>query len=1345
MHVGETQQPLAPAAPRISAQPLLRALWRYRVPFGGLSAIILACLGEALMRQRAGDPSSAAALGSHLMQVAVLLVGLVAWVHAGWRRGSPGPAAPAPATPALPVRAAARGAAADAGAAGAVPAGRLGAAAAAYRRLRARLGWAGTALGLLLVAVLTAWCYLLLREDYSAPLAPWLWLASLIVLLGTFAGAPAPAAPGLVPRDPGEPADPPITRREWLILGAILLVAAVVRLWNLEMIPTGPYTDEADRAMDALRLNNGELVNHAPFVFFGTGWWGVPSLYFWLVAQSMKVFGATLAGARMIHAIAGILTVWVTYLLGRAVWSPRVGLVAAALLAVSDFAIQFSRTAGESTITLFTWAVCFYYLYRALQTRRALYFALSGIAGGFSLYGYASGKLLPVFLALAAGYILLRWGRTGIRRYLPGLALLVLAAVLTYAPNGLYGLSHTDAFLMRYNGVSIFNHAQEYAVIYGTNNWGAIIAQQFGLTFRAFDVGQERGPFYPTGQPILPVAWAALWVLGCAYLIWRAGDVRFALLGLWVAGGLAGAALTNDTPTLQRVATMVPTLALVPAVFLDRIGRGIPTVSWRRPRLQPFRLVRGAFTALLVILVIALGIQTLSFYFGPYTAAAHYDWYGIAGRYAGTLDPARDRIYQLDVPEFYWGMSAAYLEAKGVQGSDLGNAGDALPLTDNGDLNAHFLVFPTNDPYLSLLKTYYPGGQTGELTHPSGAHFATIYEVDTAQFDAERQETAQYGPPAGPIYERAEPRLGTLGPDGAVPVAPPRGMAYPLAVAWQGGLAVPAYGTYLLNLLAPGGATLVIDGRTVLTAPAGGATAVEVRVVLAEGLHTVRLAGTLLSPQSPIALRWGTDTGVLVPVGRPFLWNGPLGTLRGETFAGAGPAGWLTAPVLPAPPGTPAAEMRNGALAWRGVDAALHAGAPAFGVWTGTLAIPTMGTYKLDLGDRRRRDGLGRRRTGGAAGARRLRAARIAAAERGPPHAGGARAEPPRLLGAGTLLAAARRGARAPAADGAGACRRRRLARGRAPRRRRARPGANRRRARPAAARAGAANRGRLEGGAWRGRAARRPRGRRRHGAQPRGRLRAGRRGAGGLGQPRCGRRPLRHDCRRRGGARRHDCCARQRQPRHPDLRRDGQAADASVRRAGAGGADHGAHGGARRQPLRGRHVGQPRGAPRPRRADARHLPGRDPRDRRAGSADRRGGLARRQRLRGRLAEAHRARERGGADRPGVVGADRDRAGRQPSGRLERADRDQQPGPQQPGFPRPGERQPARAGAERGGTDRDDAAHRGGGRARPADLRARQRQQPRARAADPVSRPLELLWADRYGRLHVLCGLRGVL
>ena len=48
-----------------------------------------------------------------------------------------------------------------------------------------------------------------------------------------------------------------------------------------------------------------------------------------------------------------------------------------------------------------------------------------------------------------------------------------------------------------------------------------------------------------------------------------------------LVGGLAGAALTTDTPTMQRVAVMVPLLGLLPALFLDRVAGAAPAFNWR--------------------------------------------------------------------------------------------------------------------------------------------------------------------------------------------------------------------------------------------------------------------------------------------------------------------------------------------------------------------------------------------------------------------------------------------------------------------------------------------------------------------------------------------------------------------------------------------------------------------------------------------------------------------------------------------------------------------------------------------------------------------------------------------
>ncbi len=943
-----------PAAARLAQAPVLRSFWRYRVALAGLSALALALWGEQMMR---GSGGGNPAVGTGLVQVAVLLVGLVAWVRQGRRLVPPPPAdvpPAAPATTSLPVRRAGLAdtvqvAAVASGAPAPAAPGRIRAAWDRFKDMRTRLGRAGTVVGMLIVAGLAGWCYLLLQTDFGDPRAPWVWLAALVALALTFAGM-RPATPGLVPHDPAEPeAEPPMTRGEWLVIGLIMLVAVVVRVWNLETIPIGPYSDEGDRAVDARHINRGEPMNQAPFVFFGAGWWGVPSFYFWLVAQSLKVFGDTLAGARMVHALAGIGTVWYTYRIGRAVWSPRAGLLAAGLLAVSDFAIQFSRTAGESTITLFTWTVCFYYLYRALQTRRPLDFVLSGLAGGFTLYGYVAGKLLPVFLALLAIYLLLRWGRTGIRRYLPGLVLMALAAGLTYAPNGLYVLSHPDALTQRYNGVVIFNHAQDVFAAYGTNNWVVILLRQFGLTFSAFDVGREAGPFYPTGLPILPVAWAGVWILGVAYMVWRLGDVRFAVLAVWIVSGLAGAALTSDTPTLQRVAGMVPTLALVPAVYLDRVARGIPPVRWRVALPPRTRILRLALDGALVLLVVLLGAQTLSFYFGPYTAAAHYYWYTLAGRYAAQLNPQRDLVYQMDVPEFYWRSGPALFLADRVQGDDLTNPSDDLPLTRNGDKNAHFLVFPSNEAYLPILQSYYPDGTRHVVNTPDGRVFFTAYEVDSAQFDARRQVTARYGPPQGPLFEQSEARLGTLGTgEDAATIHPPTWMTYPLAVQWTGGLVAPAYGAYNFELKAPLGATLEIDGRPLLTDTVGTTAPVPGRIVLAQGVHQVRLAGTLADPQGAVELRWSTDTGTLVPIDRAFLWNGPAGALLGTGYAAVSGPEWFTTATLPPAAGPPPIVRRDGFLGWRLANGSLGGGSAQAAIWRGTLHAPQTGSYSLD-------------------------------------------------------------------------------------------------------------------------------------------------------------------------------------------------------------------------------------------------------------------------------------------------------------------------------------------------------------------------------------------------------------
>ncbi len=255
MTVTDEAEAVSKAIPaRMTSRRALPHLWSWRVVYAGLLAIALAMLGEAIMRAQPGILGLSPAVGTALVQIAALLTGLVAWVHDGPRTKRAHNPSPPPETgsdtPAVLTRPARSHPSASSVASQEGFIGRLARNAQRFPTLRAHLGWRGTLAGLVVVALLALWLGLLLRVSFRDPLAPWIWLAMLCALALTFAGVrPWPAGSTLLPHDPAEPrVEPAVSRREWLIVAAIILTAAALRLVNLENIPVGPYIDEFGRS-----------------------------------------------------------------------------------------------------------------------------------------------------------------------------------------------------------------------------------------------------------------------------------------------------------------------------------------------------------------------------------------------------------------------------------------------------------------------------------------------------------------------------------------------------------------------------------------------------------------------------------------------------------------------------------------------------------------------------------------------------------------------------------------------------------------------------------------------------------------------------------------------------------------------------------------------------------------------------------------------------------------------------------------------------------------------------------------------------------------------------------------
>lgn len=787
-------------------------------------------------------------------------------------------------------------------------------------------------------------------------LAPWLWVAALLTLLVTFMrvqGSPAehPLLPGAAdgPFAEGEPHIPLFW--ETVSIAAVLLVAFALRFTDLEYVP-GIFGDEGERGVSARMLIEGY-----PASVFGSGWYGVPTFYFYCVAWMLRLFGENMVGARMLSVFSGVLAVWLVYRIGRALWGARTGLLAAAMLAVAPLALQFSRQATESTPTGTLWAGGFLFFVRALRGRRWSDWVWAGMLFGLSLYFYAAGKLVLALLPMFALYGMVRWRLRFLRCYGLGFTLMVAAFSLTFLPyaqlsardgwQSFAGRAQETSILSVHNQADTFarhhiaydpSRAQEslvYSVVAHPVSWAQLLFAQLRFTAEVLYWHGDPTAFYQIrrhGGSMMAPLWAALTVLGLAYAAWKVWDARFGLLCVWFWCGMLGPALTIDTPSVQRLVCAWPAVMLFPAVVLDRVW----AAAWP---LSPGLARRWATVPLLAVMVY-FGIDSYQEYFVHYISLCPYCTETVQARHAQALGQDY-KAYQLGVGEadIWFGYGSTRFVAKGVEGMEVAALADVVPVTNNNRKSLDFIVYPYNAQYLPLIRLYYPNGVEEAVTSSDGVLRFTSYKVSATQVAAAQTLRVTYRGADGQTRVRNEPNLGTrveTATEGYAWTAP-ASLAYPADAVWEGGFVADAYGLYEFTLDSRNDAALEIDGRVVLQAN----TQPAVQLVLAKGVHDVRLRGRLDDGSASINVGWTRPGSAVAPVESRFLYNGPTGGLSGEVWSYRGPA-------LPEalPDSAPRARRSDPLFGFRAAQAVLG-GQPFVAHWAGTLTVPTDGTYTL--------------------------------------------------------------------------------------------------------------------------------------------------------------------------------------------------------------------------------------------------------------------------------------------------------------------------------------------------------------------------------------------------------------
>jgi hypothetical protein len=843
--------------------------------------------------------------------------------------------------------------------------------------------WAVIGAGVALAIVLNFIALLMISADLRSIPGVYLWLASLLAIgaAGIVAGRGLGWSPrwrggaiGMRNAEFGMPNEPLGSNHSaftnsafrirfiphsngWIALVAavaiILIVAAAARLIALDKVPFGINADEGDRASTSIQMVRGD--NTAGI--FDSGWYYISNVYFWLVAQLMKLIGIGFVQARVFGALASIVSVATITWIGIRHFSVRVGLIAGALLSLLAISLQFARETSEAGPTAALWAVSFALMLEGARTGRPWAWIGSGLAGGFSLYFYPSARLWAVVAAGFSIYLLLH-GLGGKRLAIfRGTALAALAALMIAGPFLVHTMpvfgppSEFNMFTIRAEQTSIFTGDNPTRLNYYDPSWNTVqlLAAQVNRSVGMFNQYHDEGGFWPTDRPVLyGVDFGAglltvLTLLGVGWVSTRWKDPRYVLLALWFWTGLAGVIVTVETPNVQRFAAAAPALALLPALVLDSLARRVEALfaqkagSATQSQARYYQLAprNSQFVTAIPIVAVVLFLMwtQYDFYFNVYGNTDRWPQPTIQGRSVGDQGP-NTQVVSL-AREFHQVNSGwvRLLAPYTPRGGDR-NPGQDLPLGAPADKNLAFMLYPNQTPYVPYLSSLYPGGATVPYTSASEGLVVEIFKVPSDKWAATQGAMAYVGQ-ASPVKVSA---LGDL---------PPGVKTFPATIRWTAGLRAGRYWNY--EFMAPGvPARLTIDGVPVLDTTKGGPSQATVSLPL--GLHFVEYEATVNDAGQSARLQWAIqpesdkDAAPARPTWAPL----PAEDLYAPMAA---PHGLLA--VLQPHDGDnqlPAEKRLDGSLAFCCLGSQLLNGDKPFtATWSGTLTAPASGVYSMTL------------------------------------------------------------------------------------------------------------------------------------------------------------------------------------------------------------------------------------------------------------------------------------------------------------------------------------------------------------------------------------------------------------
>ncbi len=432
----------------------------------------------------------------------------------------------------------------------------------------------------------------------------------------------------------------------YIVLFAIVVLATILRLWQLGHVPPSPDWDEVALGYDAysiIHTGRDEFGKFLPVVLRSFDDYK-PALYAYLAVPTVLMFGLNVAAVRLPSAIFGVISVIAVFYLVRELFehNPKkdfFALAASSLFAISPWSLQFSRVAFESNVGVALNILTALFFVKGLKKPWML--SLSAFFAGLCIYVYQSEKVFTPLLVLILVAVYFRKLISIPRKYL---ITSIVVGIIIVSPMIFYILNNRAA-LLRVSGTSIFSYQTEVLknssqrlnldklnsdrlgllfdnrrLIYGITIISGYLSHfDLNWLFMTGDISRHHAP----GMGMIYLFELPLILIGIYMLFFGDFDKNSKkLVFLWFLAAAIPASITTGVPHAVRTLNFLPTYQILSGIGLVAVFFWLLDLKYKISFVK-VKYIISAFCILLFIF-------NFSYYLDQYFVQQNYysseDW-----------------------------------------------------------------------------------------------------------------------------------------------------------------------------------------------------------------------------------------------------------------------------------------------------------------------------------------------------------------------------------------------------------------------------------------------------------------------------------------------------------------------------------------------------------------------------------------------------------------------------------------------------------------------------------------------------------------------------------------------